>query len=95
MYPRVIPVLVKAKGVYPSAVRLTGGVPAGEEAHTEEGVEVLLYQRLQRLLDGNGGADEFGDRSVADAEELDVAHEGLLPCLNSNTRVGPSTLTST
>ena len=52
-------VLVQAQRVDPACVGLAGGVFGGQETDAEQGVEVGLDQRLQRLLKVGGVTLEF------------------------------------
>lgn len=67
-------VLVDAQGVDPPAVRLSGGVLAGQEGDAEERFEVLLHIGLEGLLQGDGSTLQLLCMRAVDVEDADVAH---------------------
>ncbi len=59
---------------HPPAGFWASGVFGGEEGDPEEGVEVLLDQRMERFLQGHRGNREFGDLIGGEFEEFEVGH---------------------
>src|SRR6185437_5515015 len=67
-------VLVKAQRIDAPAMRLAGGVLAGEEAHAEKRLHLRFDQRLQMLLHHGRTAWKFSRGTARKSEQLDIAH---------------------